>query len=159
MVADTGNGWLCRTSPQDQCSQGADGLDLISSPLETLLFGPLWIFCFLTTSGLYSPLFFKCVFWFLNICLDLSLFSCFQFPFLASDVLLNHSDIHYGFIHKIRKHIQGWKGSIYNCPYNIPVKGTSCLVLIKSIMKCFLPHSRTHSAVREFDRNIFIYWI
>lgn len=103
-----------------------------------------------------SPLFFKCVFWFLNICLDLSLFSCFQFPFLASEVLLNHSDIHSGFVHKIRKHIQGWKGSIYNCPYNIPVKGTSCLVLIKSIMKCFLPHSKTHSTVREFDRNIVI---
>lgn len=144
----TGDCWLCRASPQDPCSQGTDGLYLISFPLETCPLSSCGSSYFLATSWAFLPCLLN-VFWFLTAYLPwpaTSLLKSFL-PDLLLMLMLNQGS----FIKSGNTHFQGRTGSTQHCPYNIPVKETTWWVLTKSTMKCFLPHS-------NLAKKLFIIW-
>lgn len=101
----------------------------------------------------FPALSFKHVFWFLTICLDVPTLSLLPSASFFGFWSAPHSDTQPGFIHSYQEtHLQGWKGSTYNCPYNSPVKGRACFVQAKSIMNHFLPHSNL------FLKTVRIIW-
>lgn len=79
--------------------------------------------CFLATSWAFLPCLLNVSsgFW-QSICLDGPLLSCLQVPSLVSDLLITLTLNLGSFMKSENTHFQGWKGSIHNCPYNIPVE-------------------------------------
>lgn len=149
----TGDCWLCRASCQDPCSQGTDSLYLISFSLETCPLNSCGSPCFLATSWAFLPCLLN-VFWFLTIYMPWpapSLLKSFL-PDLLLTLMLNQDS----FIKSGNTHFQGRKGSVHHCPYNIPVKGTAWLVLTKSTMKCFLPHSNLAKNCSLYGTKIIV---